>query len=72
MDQNNNQQRDLGALAIEARAFLDGVDALLAVGEGPIQIEPFQLQQLLAPARERLAQLERELSTQPMPIRLAG
>ncbi|MEW6647166.1 MAG: hypothetical protein AB1450_08215 [Pseudomonadota bacterium] len=72
MDQNNQQQRDLGALAIEARAVLDGVDALLAVAEGPIQIEPFQLQQLLAPARERLAQLEQELSTQPTPIRLAG
>jgi len=64
MDNNN----DTAGLIAEARASLDGIAALLAAGENTLQIEPFQLLQLLQPARERLAKAEQELNKNTHPI----
>lgn len=64
MDNDN----DVAGLITEAHASLDGLVALLAAGENTIQIEPFQLLQLLQPARERLAQAELELNKNAHPL----
>lgn len=60
----------LGAV-VETRAYLDGLAAIAAAAEGQVQIDAFDLLQLIEPARSKLKGIEQQL-TEGTPSKLCS